>query len=139
MSNVVTHSKKQSKPKHTKRTLIIVLAVLLVIVVLPTTALAYMGFVPVATEIVGTNKPVDLGVKYSVDDFKSLEKKTLLSVNNYDNPGGSSKGIGVPEGAQLVIYGTNTIQATPTQEELTAFLNLVPWTVPPVSNTQIRV
>lgn len=139
MTNVAVSSNKQSKPKYTKRTLIILLAALLVIVITPTTTLAYMGFVPVATELTGTNRPVDLGIQYSTADFKSAQKKTMIAVSNFDNSEGISQGIGVAPGIHLVISGANSIQVTLTQEELTAFINLLPWTVSPLMNAQVRL
>ncbi len=105
----------------------------LVVGVLSTSALAYTGFVPGLTPLMQTNKPVDLGVQYTNADYENFQKKTLSSVSNFDGESASTPG------SQLVIYGANSIQTAVTQEELTAFINTLPWSKNPLSNSQVRV
>jgi hypothetical protein len=89
-----------------------------------------------------TNKPVDLGVKYSAEDFDRLGDNNALGVvvDNYDQAPGLSENIAsTPPGSKLVVFGARTNEATLTQEELTAFVNMIPWTNSPLSNSQIRL
>jgi hypothetical protein len=87
-----------------------------------------------------TNKPVDLGVNYTAEDFRNLQRKTNLEVSNFDKTHGTPQDIDqVDPGVQLVMLGANTTEVTVTQEELTALLNMMPWTASPLSNSQLRI
>jgi len=136
---MTTARQKHTASKHRKRVLI-VLAVLSLVVIIPTTALAYVGFVPVLTPLLKSNQPVDLGVEYSAADFRSLQQKAQLNVGNFDQTQGLSQDIEkTAPGKQLVLYGAVSNQTTLTQQELTAFINMMPWTNSPLSNAQIRL
>lgn len=125
--------------KHKK--LIIVLLVLFLIIAVPAISVAaYAGFVPGLTEAMATNKPEDLGVRYTAADFAQIQNDTnhlTLNVTNFDS---DTKNIAsVTPGSTLVIYGANSTQFSLSQEELTAFVNMLPWTASPLKNTQIRL
>jgi hypothetical protein len=132
--------KAQSSHGKAKK-IILMLCIILIVVLVPTvSAAAYAGFVPGVTELMKMNKPVDLGVRYSVADFKQIQTSTnslALNVGNFSGPANDITG--VSPGKNLVVYGANTTQFTLTQEELTAFINMVPWTGSPLSNSQIRL
>ncbi|MEK7874346.1 MAG: hypothetical protein AAB502_10895, partial [Chloroflexota bacterium] len=55
------------------KTLLIAVAVLVVVAVL---AGGYFGFVPSVSSIFGSNRPRDLGVRYTQADLQSLRGKT---------------------------------------------------------------
>jgi hypothetical protein len=140
MSKITATSRKHGRSK--KKLIIIGLVVFLVVIVLPTTALAYVGFIPGVTELMHTNKPVDLGVTYTAADFNSLSDNNAfgIGVENYDKSAGTPQNItNVASGSKLVIYGGRTNQATLTQQQLTAFVDMMPWTNSPLSNSQIRL
>jgi hypothetical protein len=94
-----------------KTWLIIVLALILI----PTLVLGYMGFVPGLSDIMGSNRPRDLGVKYTATDLKSMMAKN--GVQDVVLPDTN-----VPE-QSLMFSGSRTYKNTFTQEELTARMN----------------
>jgi hypothetical protein len=129
----------QINSSHKKKKIAIIVGCALALVLIPATALAYVGFIPGATNLMGTNTPVDLGVKYAEADFRQFQNKTLSTVSNFDGtPAAPDDKSGVAPGVQLVLYGTNTVQTNVSQEELTAFLNMTPWTASPLSHSQVR-
>ncbi|MBX4190515.1 hypothetical protein KW794_00305 [Candidatus Saccharibacteria bacterium] len=129
---------KSSFLKHKKQA-VVISAIVFVFVLMPVAALAYVGFVPGVTELMGTNNPVDLGVSYSAADFHRLQQNALFNVSNFGQSDTSVKNIeNISSGPQLVIAGANSVQTTATQQELTAFVNMVPWTGTPLSNSQLR-
>lgn len=135
---IQTSIAKKTTTSKNKKIALLALCVL-VFLLIPATVLAYVGFVPVATNLMGTNKPVDLGVKYSETDFEQFQKNTQSTVSNFDGTPTTSKDTShVASGTQLVLYGANSIQTNVTQEQLTAFLNMTPWKESPLSNTQVR-
>lgn len=142
MPKTIASSRKLPHSKY-KKPIIIALVVLLVLVIIPATALAYVGFVPGLTELMRTNKPIDLGVAYSAADFNRLGDNNAfgIEVGNYDAASGLSiKNISsMSPGSKLVTYGVRTNEATLTQAELTAFVNMIPWANSPLSNSQIRL
>ena len=54
------------------------LFLLLIIILIPVFALGFMGFVPGLSAILGTDKPRDLGIKYSQEDLKSIRSKSHI-------------------------------------------------------------
>jgi len=125
---------------HKKLTTLI--AGVLVILLIPATALAYVGFVPGLTEAMGINKPVDLGVQYTSADLSSLVSGNSLNLTfgNYDSSGLTQKNItDLSPGPDLIVSGPDSNTATFTQAELTALINKLPWTNSPLSNSQIRL
>lgn len=125
--------------KHKK--LITILAVcVFVFVLMPLTALAYLGFVPGMTELMHTNKPVNLGVSYGAADFHQLEQNALFSVSNFNDTSSMPKNVeNLSPGSKVVIASANSIQTTVTQSQLTAFVNMIPWSGSPLSNSQLRL
>ena len=51
------------------------LIVVLVLILIPTLVLGYLGFVPGVSAIMGSNRPRDLGVRYTEADLSSLMAK----------------------------------------------------------------
>ena len=126
----------------------IIIAVVLVILV-PTIVLAYAGFVPGLSSVIGTNKPVDLGVKYSQADFESFLRKSFLVIpddattKNLSSSNGpyvvndkSSKS--QKSGDNLIIEGTTTIGDVFSQQEITAAINSISWLSLLTKNAQVR-
>lgn len=93
MAKIIT-LQKQAGTKHKKLILLVACAVL-VLVLVPVTALAYIGSVPGLTEVMGANKPADLGVRYTSADLNSLVSGSSpnLTFGNYDSSGLTQKRI----------------------------------------------
>ncbi len=91
-----------------KKWIIVVIAVLLI----PVLVLGYLGFVPGVSAIMGSNRPRDLGVRYTEADLQSLMAKN--GVQDIE-----LMGISTPEGS-LVYSGSRPLRNSFSQEELTA-------------------
>ena len=98
--------------------LIVILVILIILV------FGYLGFVPGVSNLMGSNKPRDLGVATSSADLKSVENKLQL---NYVE--GSFK-----------VSGSKTLSTTFTDKELTALINnhFSRWSAYPVSAAQVK-
>lgn len=132
-----------SKPagvKSRKRLILKITGITACVVLVVVAILGYIGFIPGVAEAMQTNKPVDLDVRYTAADYKSLmyPNSDGVQVSNFDYLTGASKTT-TASGSKLVVYGGDTNQNTFTQEQLTAFLNTLPWTGSPLSNSQVRL
>lgn len=109
------------------KTLLIAVAVLVVAAVL---AGGYFGFVPGVSSIFGSNRPRDLGVRYTEADLQSLRGKTGTQYQSLpaDTP---------PETSRRY-SGERPITASFTDRELTAEINSVPWKYDPLVDAQVK-
>lgn len=91
----------------------------------------YFGFIPYLSNLMGANKPKDLGVNYSQKDFDSFTEKTggqLILVKKTLTPSSS-----------LSYSGQINFDSSLTQEQISARLNYSPWKHMPVNDTQLRI
>ncbi|MDO8531750.1 MAG: hypothetical protein Q7T26_06230 [Dehalococcoidia bacterium] len=109
------------------KTLLIAVAVLVVVAIL---AGGYFGFVPGVSSIFGSDRPRDLGVRYTQADLQSLRGKTGMRY-------GSLPADAPPE-ASRTYSGQRAVTASFTDRELTAELNSVPWKYDPLADAQVR-
>jgi len=93
--------------------------------------LGYLGLIPQIAKIVGSDKPRDLGIKYTdkilleTREKSGVEVKTLMPT---DNP------------AETISYmGKHAMETSFSSEELTAAVNNRTWKYNPVSNVQIKI
>jgi len=94
------------------KTIGIVLVVIFLVVVL---ALGAMGFVPGVSDLMGTNKPRDLGVRYTEADYDSLLAKLPgMTIENMED---------VCLGCPHKVSGSVPADAVVSQEEFSALLN----------------
>ncbi len=108
------------------------LIVVLVIVLVPTLVLGYLGFVPGLSEVMGANKPRDLGVRYTDADLQSLMAKN--GIQDVVLPPSD-----VPKGS-LVYEGSKPLKNSFSQEEITARIaDNEKIKFNPVSETQVRL
>lgn len=111
-----------------------VFGVIVLLFLFTSIAMGYIGVAPIATDLMNTNKPVDLGVRYSKNDLAKFQQKSLVEFYDFNNsPIDPTK-----PGNHLVISPANTIYNDFTQEEITAVLNLVNWVNSPIKNSQVR-
>ena len=95
----------------------------------------WFGIVPGLSNIMGANKPKDLGIRYTDADYESYKKKTASTFldlskapNSQTRPG--EKAIFTNP---IAVNGMNV-----TDEEITALVNNIGWLWMPVSNAQVR-
>ena len=123
------------KKRHLAKWFAVSTIVLFIVVVLPSVALGYIGVMPVMTEIMQTNKPVDLGVTYTADDFNRFQSKSLISFYDYNS---NTIDPSLPS-ENLAIAAADTVGNTFTQSEITAALNSINWLSIPIKNAQVRL
>ena len=106
---------------------------LVIVGLLGVVALGYYGFVPGLSDLMGANKPRDLGVKYTASDLSSANSKLGVTIkalppteNGFDS---------------LNRLGQKQVTASFTSAELTALFNdhSQKWKYYPIKDIQIRV
>jgi hypothetical protein len=111
-----------------------VFALIGVLVLIPLLVLGFMGFVPGLSNIIGANKPRDLGVKWTAADYASYQQKTggqfLDFANAPVNPNNPSK--------KTVFANPKQMEVSLTQEEITAAINSTNWLWMPIKNAQVK-
>jgi hypothetical protein len=107
------------------------LVFILLLIILVVGVLGYFGFVPVLSSVFGSDKPRDLGVKYT-------EKQYADYVVNAKTQIVTTKEAVLPENS-LIYSGKVDLTQSFTQEEIAARLNYAKWKYMPVKNVQIRI
>ncbi|MBI2867102.1 MAG: hypothetical protein HYX97_02055 [Chloroflexi bacterium] len=109
------------------KALLIVLGVLVVV-----TALVggYLGLVPGVSAVFGSNRPRDLGVRYTQADLQSLRGKTGTRYESLP--------ANAPPEASRIYSGQRAVSASFTDRELTAELNSVTWKYDPLVDAQVK-
>lgn len=93
--------------------------------------LGYLGFIPFVSDIMGANKPKDLGIKYTKENFDSYVQKAQTKIT-LTNTGADP--------ANSVRYsGQISLKESFSPEDISARLNYSNWKYMPVSNTQLRI
>jgi len=103
--------------------------VFLILVLSAVGVLGYLGFIPGLSDVIGSNKPRNLGMQYSEASFKSgLEKAAVdLKTLSADAP-------------QIISYeGSHKVKTSFTDEELTSHAAIKNWVGYPVSDVQFRI
>jgi len=106
---------------------------IVIIIVIAVLILGYLGFVPGLSDIMGTNKPRDLGIKYTQADYDSAGAKNGVKIQVIDS---------APDiKTSMVCKGSHQVNASFTSEELTARINInsANWKYFPVKNVQIKI
>lgn len=123
----------QIKPKkHTGLKLFTaIFAGLTVIAVL---TIGYFGFVPGLSSLLGANKPKDLGITYTDEDYKNYTAKTNVQFADFTNaPDNPAK-----PGKKIVFADPKPLSGSVSQAEITAAINNAGWLWMPLTNTQVR-
>jgi hypothetical protein len=108
----------------------ILLVIILLVIFIPIFALGYMGLIPGLSTIMGTDKPRDLGIKYTQEDLKSVRSKSKLEYKSLPETS-------VPSQTRQ-FAGKRDVSAEFTSAEITATLNNQPWKYWPYRNVQIK-
>lgn len=93
--------------------------------------LGYFGFIPVVSSLMGADKPKDLGVRYTKEQYNTYIQKTKAEVVYVKGPISPDK--------SLVYSGKKNLTQSFTQEEISSRLNYSRWKYMPVGNIQIRI
>lgn len=93
--------------------------------------LGYLGFIPVISNLMGVSKPVDLGIKYSKNNYDSYVKKAITEIKYVKTNAEPKKSIKAT--------GIKNIKEKFSSEEISARLNYAQWKYLPVKNTQVKI
>jgi hypothetical protein len=106
------------------------LKILIFLILLMVLAGGYLGVIPGVSKLFGSDKPRDLGVKFTENDFKSMETKT----------GATAEPMPDSETVSLTIkhVGQHDVDATFTQEEFTSKVSNRKWRDNPFGNVQVK-
>jgi hypothetical protein len=111
------------------------------IIIIVLLALGYLGFVPGVSDLFGSNKPRDLGVTYTLDDFQSARAKTGIGIT--DSPSTNLPSTELPSNTtseqSLKLSNQGAANTTLTEAELNALLNNLQWKNYPLSDCQLRI
>ena len=109
----------------------VLLLLVLVIIIAPILVLGFLGYVPGLSNVMGANKPKDLGIKYTPADYKtSQEKSKVARVALSEKPTDPSK--------SLVYSGSHDVKSEFTSSQITASLNSQNWVNWPYKNMQVK-
>jgi hypothetical protein len=108
-----------------KKGLWIFLGIVVVIVLV----LGWFGFIPGLSNLLGANKPKDLGVKYSEADLNAARKLTGVDLQSLD--AGNKKSIN--------FSGQKNISGKYSSEMITAMISSAKYKYYPLSNTQVKI
>jgi hypothetical protein len=109
------------------------LIILIVLILAGVGVGGYYGFVPVVSDIFGSNKPRDLGVSYTAadNDNYNLKSKATITVKKVEQE--------LPSDELMEFSGKADIDVSFTQEEFTARANNVAWPHFPFENSQVKI
>jgi len=92
--------------------------------------LGYFGFIPGLSSLLGTDKPKDLGIKYTQMDYESALEKG----------GGELKKLPTTSTESILYEGSHKVKEKFTTQELTALAQeKEEWVDYPLENLQIRI
>jgi hypothetical protein len=110
-----------------KKVLLIIVAVIVLIVFL---LLGYLGFIPGLSNLMGSNKPRDLGITYTEADRQSARDKSQVEYQALpDN---------TPDELSLQRIGSRPVTASFTSAEITALMNDRPYKYWPYEDVQMK-
>jgi hypothetical protein len=104
-----------------------IIGTIIIIIVL---FLGYLGFIPGVSAIFGSNKPRDLGVKYTAADLASARAKSQIEYEVLP--------ANTPLEQSLIRTGSRPIDATFTSAEITSLMNDRPFKYWPYKNVQMK-
>jgi hypothetical protein len=113
-----------------KKILIIFLVLILVVILVVVLGLAYIGFVPGLSGLMGSTKPRNLGIKYSQADYEAYNQKTNTQTTITQTASVSGETLNFSEPKEM--------QVTMSEAEVSARIGHSPWKYMPLTNFQIR-
>jgi len=104
--------------------------ILLVIALAVVLFLGYLGYIPGVSAIFGSNKPRDLGVKYTEEDRASARAKSQIEYTELP--------ASTPDEQSLVRSGSRPVTADFSSAEITALMNDRPFKYWPYKDVQMK-
>lgn len=108
----------------------IVLILILLAIAVPILALGYLGYIPGLSSVLGANKPRDLGIRFTEEDFKSGRQKSSVELAQLPPE--------TPIEKSFQTTGSRPITAEFTSQEISALMNNRPWRYWPYKNVQVK-
>ena len=108
----------------------LLLKLVLILVIAAVLAGGYMGFIPGLSKVMGADKPKDLGITYTEQDFHAALTKSGITQKALPETGDALQG--------ATYEGQHDLSTSFTGQDLTAFINGSKWKYNPFSNVQIR-
>lgn len=92
--------------------------------------LGYMGYIPAVAKLLGTNKPKDLGIKFTEQDRVEAHAKSGVIYGTL--PASTSDELSIQR------FGKHNVDTNWTSAQMTALMNNPPWKYWPYKNAQIK-
>ena len=95
--------------------------------------LGYLGFIPGVASLFGSDKPRDLGVTWSNDDYVAAHKLTKVEIKTATGQ--------IPDKESIISYGSHAAKLSLTDAAITAIINTNSsnWKYFPVTNVQLKI
>lgn len=107
------------------------LSSVLVLIFIVTLGAGYLGFIPGLSSVMGADKPKDLGMSYTQQDFETALTKSGITQKSLPD---------TTDALQSATYeGQHELKTNFTGQDLTAFINGSKWKYNPFTNVQIRL
>lgn len=107
------------------------LRIILILILIIVTALAYFGFVPYISTFFGSTTPINLGINYSQKDYDNFVTKAKTELTFVDqNP--------LPD-KSVSFTGKIKLEDSFSAEDVSSRINYAKWKYMPVSNVQLRI
>lgn len=112
-----------------KKLLIILLVIILIIV----GYVGYLGFIPGVSSIFGSDRPRDLGIKFTPEIYKMADAKALVKIETIETA--------LTPKESLVWSGKKNVADSFSAEELTAVINTHSpnWKYFPITDAQVKI
>jgi len=104
-------------------------AIILIFIIGVVVALGYFGLIPGLSDLMGTNKPRDLGIQYSEASYNAGLEKSNVKL----------KSLKVSDSRIIAYEGSHKVKTSFSDEELTAHAIKKEWVGYPVSDMQVRI
>lgn len=108
----------------------LLLLLFVIVICIPVFVLGLLGFVPGLSTILGTDKPRDLGIKYTPADLKSVRSKSQIVYKTLPDTT-------IPSQTRQ-FAGKRDVTTEFTSAEITSTMNNQPWKLWPYKNIQVK-
>jgi hypothetical protein len=112
-----------------KKLFLFLLGVVVLLSVVAVLTLGYFGFVPVISSLFGSDKPRDLGVVATQENYDQYLTKAGTTMKTLDAP---------VESKTIVYSGSEPVSTSFSQEEVMGRLNFSQWAYMPIDQVQVK-
>lgn len=104
--------------------------VFLLVIIAIVLGLGYIGYIPQVANLLGTNKPKDLGIKFTEKDKKDAQLKSNVQYSVL--PSSTSDQLSIQR------FGNHNVDDSWTSAQISAMMNNRPWKYWPYKNVQVK-